>query len=80
MSDTASGSANDLKQWQRRVFWSVWITYFAYYLCRYNMPIAKSQLCETYSWSNADFGKVLTALLIMYAIPRLWTRGGCSRC
>jgi len=68
MSDPASGSANDLKQWQRRVFWSVWITYFAYYLCRYNMPIAKSQLCETYSWSNADFGKVLTALLIMYAV------------
>jgi len=37
VNDSQSGSAGDLKQWQRRVFWSVWITYFAYYLCRYNI-------------------------------------------
>lgn len=59
---------NSLKYWQRRIFASVWITYFAYYLCRYNMPMAKSRMCETYSWNNADFGIVLSSLTIMYAV------------
>ena len=68
MSDRASGSAGDLKQWERRVFWTVWITYFAYYLCRYNMPVAKRVLCETYSWSATEFGWVFSALTAMYAV------------
>ncbi len=68
MSDPANSSSDDLKRWQRRIFWSIWITYFAFYLCRYNMPMAKSRLCDNFSWDNADFGKVLTALLIMYAV------------
>jgi len=57
-----------MKRWQVRIFTSVWITYFAYYLCRYNMPIAKTQMCETYSWDNEAFGIVLSALTIMYAV------------
>jgi len=39
-----------------------------YYFCRYNMPVAKSSLCETFAWSAADIGAVFTALTIMYAI------------
>ncbi|MFV2067881.1 MAG: MFS transporter [Pirellulales bacterium] len=68
MSEPAHDSSNDLKQWQRRIFRSVWITYFAFYLCRYNMPMAKSRLCDTFSWDNSDMGTVFTALLIMYAV------------
>ena len=68
MSDRANGSAGDLKRWQRSVFWTVWITYFAYYLCRYNMPVAKTTLCETYKWSATDFGWVFSALTAMYAV------------
>ncbi len=68
MSDRANGSAGDLKQWQRRIFWSVWVTYFAYYLCRYNMPVAKTTLCQTYSWDAERFGIVLSALTFMYAV------------
>ena len=68
MSDRASGSTGDLKQWERRIFWTVWITYFAYYLCRYNMPVAKRTLCETYSWSATEFGWVFSALTAMYAV------------
>ena len=33
-----NNSTKDLKGWQVRIFSKVWITYFAYYLCRYNMP------------------------------------------
>ncbi len=68
MSNPAGSAANDLKRWQARIFCSVWITYFAYYLCRYNMPIAKSRMCDAYSWSNEDIGIVFTALLGMYAV------------
>ncbi|KKL67488.1 hypothetical protein LCGC14_2134470, partial [marine sediment metagenome] len=68
MNDSASNSAGSLKRWQRRTFWTVWITYFAYYLCRYNLPITKNVMCKTFGWSNSDFGIILTALLLMYAV------------
>jgi OPA family glycerol-3-phosphate transporter-like MFS transporter len=68
MNDAAGGTKNDLKWWQRRIFWSVWVTYFAFYLCRLNMPMAKSRLCETFSWTNEEVGIVFTALLAMYAV------------
>lgn len=32
MPDAVNGSASGLRRWQRRVFWSIWATYFAYYL------------------------------------------------
>ncbi len=58
----------DLRSWQRRIFATVWITYFAYYLCRYNMPMAKSRLSDTYGWDAAQIGIIFTALTVMYAV------------
>jgi len=58
----------DIRKWQRRIFGTVWITYFMYYFCRYNMPVAKSSLSEAYNWNAADIGAIFTALTIMYAI------------
>ncbi len=57
-----------LRRWQVRTFSSVWVTYFAFYLCRYNMPMAKTRLCDTFSWDTGQFGIILSALLLMYAI------------
>jgi MFS transporter, OPA family, glycerol-3-phosphate transporter len=68
MSEPANGATGDLRHWQRRVFWSVWVTYFAYYLCRYNMPVANTRLCQTYAWDAEQFGIVLSALTLMYAV------------
>jgi len=68
MSDRPSVAAGDLRQWQRRIFWSVWVTYAAYYLCRYNMPVVKTTLCQTYAWDAERFGIVLSALTLMYAL------------
>ncbi|UCH35032.1 MAG: MFS transporter [Armatimonadota bacterium] len=68
MSDTAGAASTDLRAWQRRVFASAWITYFAYYLCRYNMPMAKSQLSATFHWDAAHIGLIFTALTVMYAV------------
>ncbi len=55
-------------RWQARTFSAVWITYFAYYLCRYNMPVAKTRMCETFSWDAEQFGIVFTALTVAYAV------------
>ena len=68
MNNNMSNSDGKLGGWQRRIFSTVWITYFAYYLCRYNMPIAKTRLCETFSWDTGQFGQILSALLLMYAV------------
>ncbi|MBM3333852.1 MFS transporter [Candidatus Sumerlaeota bacterium] len=70
MSVRTSGLTGDpdLDRWQRRIFWTVWITYFAYYLCRQNMPVANTQLCETFSWSKTQIGSVFSALTLMYAV------------
>jgi OPA family glycerol-3-phosphate transporter-like MFS transporter len=68
MNDPVQSPAGNLRYWQRRVFASVWITYFAYYFCRYNMPVAKSRLCETFGWDAGDFGTILTSLTLMYAV------------
>jgi len=57
-----------MNKWQLRIFSSVWITYFAFYLCRYNMSMAKTRLCDTYSWDGARIGMVFTALTAMYAL------------
>ncbi|MBN1589025.1 MAG: MFS transporter [Pirellulales bacterium] len=68
MSTASSDVSPDLRHWQRRVFVSVWITYFAFYLCRANMSLAKKPLCETFSWDAVDVGWIFTALTLMYAI------------
>ncbi len=68
MSDPANASSSDFRGWQRRIFGTVWVTYFSFYLCRYNMPMAKSRLCDTFSWDAEDIGIVFTALLLMYAV------------
>lgn len=63
-----SDATPDLRSWQRRIFATVWITYFAYYLCRYNMPMAKSRLSDTYGWDAEQIGIIFTALTVMYAV------------
>ncbi len=68
MGDFKNNSGKDLRNWQARIFSTVWITYFAYYLCRYNMPFAKTRMCESFSWDAVLFGLILTALLLMYAV------------
>ena len=63
-----SQSPSDLRRWQYRTFASVWVTYFAYYLCRVNMPAVGTRLHDEFAWTDADFGLVLSALTVMYGI------------
>jgi len=68
MSQTPGSSPADLRRWQVRIFCTVWITYFTYYFCRYNMPMAKTRLCGTFGWDTEQIGIVFSSLLLMYAV------------
>lgn len=57
-----------MRRWQRRVFATVWITYFAYYFCRYNMPFTKGLMKENFGWESDKLGMIFTALTLMYAL------------
>jgi len=68
MNEAADRSPDRLRRWQIRIFTSVWVTYFAYYLCRYNMSVAQIPLGETFSWTAEDIGIIFSSLLLMYAV------------
>ena len=55
MRQPAENETLELKRWQRQVFASAYATCFACYLCRHNMPMAKTSLADTYGW---DAGRV----------------------
>jgi sugar phosphate permease len=61
-------SAPQLSQWQVRIFGTAWVTYFAFYLCRLNMTVAKTPFSKTFGYSAAEFGKVFSALTLCYAV------------
>jgi sugar phosphate permease len=68
VNSSTNNQAAELRRWQYRIFAGVWITYFTYYLCRLNMPVAGTNLQKEFEWSKSEFGMVLSALTIMYAI------------
>ncbi|HBO45487.1 MAG TPA: hypothetical protein DD670_16455 [Planctomycetaceae bacterium] len=65
---SATSTSPELRHWQRRIFASVWITYFAFYLCRYNMPVAIKWLGGVFDWKEDRLGIILSALTVMYAV------------
>ncbi len=71
MSEQPIGSADDLKRWQYRIFATVWITYFAYYLCRFNLSIVKGTMVKEYQWSEIEVGWAFTSLALAYAFGQL---------
>ena len=68
MGDFKDNSARDLRHWQVRIFSTVWITYFAYYLCRYNMPMVSREMGKAFSWDTIQIGIIFSSLTLMYAV------------
>ncbi len=71
MGKWADRSAGDLRRWQYRIFATVWITYFAYYLCRFNLSIVKGTLIKGYTWSEIEVGWAFTTLALAYALGQM---------
>jgi OPA family glycerol-3-phosphate transporter-like MFS transporter len=68
MDTLNKSSTKNLKHWQIRIFSTVWITYFAFYLCRYNMPMVSGEMCDAFSWDKSQMGIVFSSLTLMYAV------------
>jgi OPA family glycerol-3-phosphate transporter-like MFS transporter len=68
MGNFKNNSTYDLKHWQVRIFSTVWITYFAYYLCRYNMSMASKEMENAFLWDKIQIGIIFSALTLMYAV------------
>ncbi len=71
MSERPIDAADDLRRWQYRIFGTVWITYFAYYLCRFNLSIVKGTMVGEYEWSEIEVGWAFTSLALAYAFGQL---------
>ena len=67
MGNFKDSSADNLKHWQVRIFSTVWITYFAFYLCRYNMPMLTGEMGNAFFWDKSQMGVVFSSLTLMYA-------------
>ena len=59
--------AEQFKHWRTRIFFTTWITYSTFYLCRVNMSIAAPGIMAEFGYSKTAMGSIMTALLIAYA-------------
>ncbi|MFH1850923.1 MAG: MFS transporter [Candidatus Neomarinimicrobiota bacterium] len=57
-----------IAQWQKKMFWLMWVTYAAFYLGRVNISVALPSIMEEFNLTKTNLGVVLSALFAMYAI------------
>ncbi|HPW45635.1 MAG TPA: MFS transporter [bacterium] len=54
---------------RRRINWlSLAFLYGSFYALRYNLSLANKSICDEYGFSNAQFGLIITATYVAYAI------------
>jgi len=56
-----------LKDWQKRILFTSWITYAGFYLTRVNISVAIPGMIQEFGISKTAMGTVLSALLLAYA-------------
>lgn len=54
--------------WRKRVFFTLWVTYASFYLCRVNMAVALPGIMEAFGFSKTDVGMIGSAFFIAYGI------------
>lgn len=57
-----------IANWQKKMFWLMWITYASFYLCRVNISIAMPKIMEEYGLTKSEMGLILSSLFLLYAI------------
>jgi MFS transporter, OPA family, glycerol-3-phosphate transporter len=63
-----TSNQTQLAQWQKKMFWMMWITYAAFYLGRVNISVAMPGIAEEFGLTKTSLGGILSALFAMYAI------------
>lgn len=69
MPDESNISINSqVKLWQNKMFWMMWVTYASFYLCRVNISVAMPGIIKEFGLTKTSMGVVLTSLFACYAI------------
>ena len=55
-------------EWQKKMFWLMWVTYASFYLCRVNISVAMPEIMEEFGLTKSNMGLVLSSLFLLYAI------------
>ena len=63
-----TGTQTQLAQWQKKMFWMMWITYAAFYLGRVNISVAMPGIAQEFGLTKTSLGGILSALFALYAI------------
>ena len=61
-----TGNQTQLVQWQKRMFWMMWITYAAFYLGRVNISVAMPGIAEEFGLTKTSLGGIFT---LPFTIP-----------
>lgn len=64
----SSSVSNSIGEWQKKMFWLMWVTYASFYLCRVNISIAMPKIMEEFGLTKSNMGLVLSSLFLLYAI------------
>jgi len=57
-----------IKSWQKKMFWMMWVTYASFYLLRVNISIAMPEIMSEFGLTKTNMGVVLSCLFFAYAI------------
>lgn len=69
MKEKANTSiSKTITNWQKKMFWLMWVTYASFYLCRVNISIAMPKIMEEYGLTKSEMGLILSSLFLLYAI------------
>ena len=59
---------SQVKFWQNKMFWMMWVTYASFYLCRVNISVAIPGIIKEFGLTKTSMGVVLSSLFASYAI------------
>jgi len=57
-----------IKSWQKKMFWMMWVTYASFYLLRVNISIAMPEIMSEFGLTKTNMGVVLSSLFFAYAV------------
>jgi len=57
-----------IRHWQSKMFWLMWVTYASFYLCRVNISVALPGIMQEFGLTKTNMGIVLSSLFALYVI------------
>ncbi len=63
---------NSYKHWRMRIFYSCFIGYVVFYLCKRTLAVAAPGICEEFGYSNTDLGLLIGSLYFTYGIGKFF--------